>query len=174
MSDVLRDLSLAALVRAVKANLTAFHVFLSEWPAVTLHQDDDRIWTVSQRRFSLFNVLLEVHFDSADVDGQIKRALSPYLTSNVNVMWKLGPSTRPGNLADRLIDHGFVARPTLPGMALDLRSLKPTAVLPPEIQVLEVIDSETLDLWRQAVDRGFGWPAYGAQDVADNLSYFFS
>ncbi len=67
MNDVLRDMSHSASVRAVEANLTAFHVFLSEWPEVTLHRDDDRIWTVSRRRFSLCNVVLEARFDSASV-----------------------------------------------------------------------------------------------------------
>ncbi len=172
MIDVLRDMSNAALVRAAEANLTAFHVSMSEWPEVTLHRDDDRIWTVSRRRFSLCNVLLEARFDSADVDGQIERALTPYRTADVNLMWKLGPSTRPGNLGDRLVDHGFVVRPTLRGMALDLTSLEPTAVVPPGLEIREVIDSGTLELWRQAVDRGFGWRAYGSRDVADNLGYF--
>ena len=59
MGDVLRDMSLAALTQAVEANLTAFHVALSDWPEITLHRDNDRIWTVSQRRFSLCNVVLE-------------------------------------------------------------------------------------------------------------------
>src|SRR2546426_7811691 len=51
-------MSLAALTQAVEANLTAFHVALSDWPEITLHRDNDRIWTVSQRRFSLCNVVL--------------------------------------------------------------------------------------------------------------------
>jgi len=33
--------SQAALARAVEANLTAFHVGLSEWPEMRLHRDDD-------------------------------------------------------------------------------------------------------------------------------------
>ncbi len=28
-------------------------------------------------------------------------------------------------------------------------------------------------MWRRAVDRGFGWPTYGARDLTDNLDYFF-
>ncbi len=38
MSDVLRDLSRMAFVRAVEANLTAFHIFLSEWPEIALQR----------------------------------------------------------------------------------------------------------------------------------------
>jgi GNAT superfamily N-acetyltransferase len=172
MTEVLHDMSEATLVRAVEANLTAFHVFLSEWPEITLHRDDDRIWTVSHRRFSLCNVLLEAHFDAARMDAQIETALAPYLPSNVNIMWKLGPSTRPGNLGDRLVDRGFVVRPTLAGMALDLTTLDSSIVLPPGFEAREVVDSRTLELWREALGRGFGWPGYGAEDVADNLAYF--
>ncbi len=172
MGDVLRDMSQVALVRAVEANLTAFHVSLSAWPVIALHRDEDRIWTVSQRRFSLCNVLLEAQFEAGHVDTWINRALTPYLTSNVNIMWKLGPSTKPVDLGDHLIKHGFLVRPTLRGMALDLASLEP-APAPPGLEIREVTDPGTLDLWRQALGRGFGWPDYGAQDVADNLDYFF-
>ena len=47
MTDLLRDMSQATLVRVVEENLTEFHAFLSGWPEVTLHRGDDRIWTVS-------------------------------------------------------------------------------------------------------------------------------
>jgi len=112
------------LAHAVEANLTALHVFLSEWPAIAIHRSSNRIWTVSRRRFSLCNVVLEARFEPAETDGSIDRALAPYREANVNVMWKLGPSTQPADLGDRLLQHGFVARPTLCGMALDLSSLR--------------------------------------------------
>src|SRR5262249_5449098 len=115
--DVLRDMSQTALVRAVEANLTEVHVFPSGWLEVTLHQDEDRIWTLNQRRFSLCNVLLEAHFESAGVAAQIDRAVMPYLKSSVNVMWKIGPSTQPCNLGDHLVERGFTVRPTLNRMA---------------------------------------------------------
>lgn len=174
MTDVLHDMSQTALARAVEANLTEFHVFLSGWPEVTLHRDDDRIWTLSQRRFSLCNVVLEAHFDSTNVAGQIDRAMTPYLRSSVNVMWKLGPASQPGNLGDQLLERGFVIRPTLKGMALDLTAPESSPARPPGLDILEVLDSSVLALWRRAVDRGFGWPSYGARDVADNLEYFLT
>jgi GNAT superfamily N-acetyltransferase len=173
-TDVLLDMSQTALVRAVEANLTEFHVLLSEWPEVTLHRDEDRIWTLSHRRFSLCNVLLEAHFDSARVGGQIDRAVTPYLKSSVNVMWKLGPSTQPSNLGDHLAERGFTVRPTLKGMAVDLTALAASPGRPPWLDIREVVDSATLALWRQAVDRGFSWPSYGARDVADNLEYLLT
>jgi len=174
MTDVLRDVSQTALTRAVEANLTEFHVFLSGWPEITLHRDEDRIWTLSRRRFSLCNVLLEANFDSAGIAAQIDRAVAPYLKSRVNVMWKLGPSTQPSNLGDHLVEGGFSVRPGLRGMALDLTGLASSQGRPPGLDVREVVDSGTLDLWRKAVDRGFGWPSYGARDVADNLEYFLT
>ena len=151
MNDAIRDMHEAALARAVEANLTAFHAGLSEWPEVRLHRDDDRIWTVSRRRFSLCNVVLEGRFDPAEVDAQIERALAPYLALNVNVMWKLGPSTLPANLGDRLPAHGFLLRPTLRGMALDLTSLGPAPDAVPGLVIREVTDSATLATFRTAV-----------------------
>jgi GNAT superfamily N-acetyltransferase len=174
MTDVLRDMSQTVLARAVEANLTEFHAFLSGWPEVTLHRDDDRIWTLSRRRFSLCNVVLEARFDSSDVTGQIDRAVMPYLRSSVNIMWKLGPSSLPADLGDHLLECGFIIRPPLRGMALDLTALDSSPARPPGLDIREVLDSGVLGLWRRAVDRGFGWPSYGARDVADNLEYFLT
>jgi len=56
--DVLRDMSQTALVRAVEANLTEFHVFLSGWPEVTLHQDEDRAALVVKEEHSLQDALI--------------------------------------------------------------------------------------------------------------------
>lgn len=112
------------------------------------------------------DLLLEAHFHAPDIDAQIDRALAPYQASNVNVMWKLGPSTQPGDLGDRLVERGFLSRPTLRGMALELTSLGVLPTLAPGLEI------RALELWRQAVDRGFGWPRYGAKDLADNLAYF--
>jgi len=85
------------------------------------------------------------------VDAQIERALAPYLASNVNVMWKLGPSTQPRDLGDRLLKQGFFVRPTLRGMALNLVSVGPIPVLASGVDIREVRDAATLGLWRRAV-----------------------
>jgi len=162
----------ASLARAVEANLTELHVFLGEWPQVGLHRDDDRIWTISRRRFSLCNVILEAHFDPAQLDQRIERALAPYQDHDVNLMWKLGPSTRPVEIGHRLAKQGFTVLPTLHGMALDLGAFEPPAVRAQAFEIREVRDRESLRLWRHAVVRGFGWPDYGAADLADNLDHF--
>src|SRR2546426_330925 len=83
-SPLCRDMSQREFSYAVEANLTAFHVFLSEWPAIAIHRSGDRIWTVSQRRFSLCNVVLEARFEPGETDGSIDRALAPYREANVN------------------------------------------------------------------------------------------
>jgi GNAT superfamily N-acetyltransferase len=58
-------------------------------------------------------------------------------------------------------------------MVLDLRMLRSADLGPPRLEIREVCDGETLDCWRQAVHRGFGWPEYEAADIADNLNHFF-
>ena len=173
MRDVPRDLSDAELTTAVEANLTDFHVALSAWPAITLDRADDLIRTVSQRRFSLCNVVLQARLDPTALDGRIEEAIAPYRMSGVNIMWKLGPSTRPHDLDDRLVAHGFRVTPTLRGMALRITGETSVPIALPGLVIREVTDVRVLDLWRVAVDRGFGWPSYGAQDLVDNLGHFF-
>jgi GNAT superfamily N-acetyltransferase len=160
-----------ALAQAVEANLTAFHQYLCAWPEISLHHAEDRIWTLSQRRFSLCNVVLEANLASADLDHRIKQTIAPYLAHNVNVMWKLGPSSKPAELADRLVDQGFLALPTLRGMALDLATFPAAASNVSSLEVQQVRDEQTLTSRRHAVGRGFGWPSYGAEDLSDNLAW---
>jgi GNAT superfamily N-acetyltransferase len=128
---------------------------------------------VSARQFSLCNVVLEARLDSTGLDERIAETLVPYRKSGVNVMWKLGPSTRPHDLDARLVAHGFRVRPALHGMALRITGEASVPIAVPGLLVREVTDVGLLDLWRRAVDRGFRWPSYGAQDLADNLGHFF-
>ena len=37
--------------------------------------------------------------------------------------------------------------------------------------IREVRDAATLGLWRRAVDRGFGWPGYGSEDLASMVFF---
>jgi GNAT superfamily N-acetyltransferase len=163
--------STEARIRSIEENLTAFHVCLGDWPAVHLHREPDRIWTISERRFSLCNVILDARFGSSDVDLEIRRALAPYERARVNVMWKLGPSTQPHDLGDHLARHRFVARPTLRGMTLDISAAAASVEPPPGFVIQEVTSPANLASWQHALDRGFGWPFAGAEHVATNVGY---
>jgi len=171
MGEILLDLSERALVAAIERNLAELHVFMAGWPEITVHRAPDLLWTLSRRKFSLCNVVLDVRFESPGLDARIAEAMRPYGAAGVNVMWKLGPSTRPEDLGDHLEPHGLSRLPALRGMAADLAAPVPTRLAVDGVTVHEVTDATSLDQWQAAVTRGFGWPSFGAATLAENLAY---
>ena len=68
--------------------------------------------------------------------------------------WHLGPSMRPGNLAERLRVHGFDGAPE-PGMAAALSDLPDIGVLE-DLQIERVADAKGLDAYESVLAQGFG------------------
>jgi ribosomal protein S18 acetylase RimI-like enzyme len=157
---------------AIEANLRAFHVSMGQWPEIEVHFERDRLWTASGRPWSLFNVVLEARFSARDVDRRIACSLERFEGRPVNVMWKCGPSTTPPRLVRRLGRYGFHPVQPLHGMALDLRTWRGAAPMSPGLSVAAVSDAGTLREWREVLRRGFAWPDYGIDGIADNLAFF--
>jgi GNAT superfamily N-acetyltransferase len=102
---------------AVEANLFAHPVF-HPWPrVVAAHDGPDLLWTRTDIQQPLFNSVGRANLadDSAIVE----------LTSHgVPVLWWLGPSSRPSDLASRLVRHGFVHAGDNPGMTAPLSRIR--------------------------------------------------
>jgi ribosomal protein S18 acetylase RimI-like enzyme len=168
MSEILHDLSEPALVRAIEANL--FELF-ELWPRAAanaeVHSDADKLWTVTDVPFPLFNSVLHAQFAPNDVDAAIDRVVSRYRSRDVPMLWWTGPATRPSDLGTHLEAHGLARDEDGRGMAVDLRSLTEESPEQTGLVIDQVGDSGTLRQWCDAATLGYGMPGFCADGLFD-------
>jgi GNAT superfamily N-acetyltransferase len=166
MSKILQDLSPAALVQAIEANL--FEIFLTfrHWPQSEVHNDPDMLWAITDIPFPLFNSVLHARLAPGNADLGIEKAIARCRSRNVPMMWWTGPATRPGDLGARLEAHGLAHEEDL-GMAADLMTLNEGLPAPSGLMIEQVNDRETLEQWCHVVTVGFGFPDFVAPCLFD-------
>ena len=96
-----------------------------------------------------YNAVLRTRLEG-DVDAAITSTLAGYAARGVDVMWFVGPSARPPDLADRLLAAGLPRIEVGTGMALELAGSAewPVPELP-GVAFAEVVDDEGLDTYLQ-------------------------
>jgi GNAT superfamily N-acetyltransferase len=93
-----------------------------------------------------------VHADLAglapdEVDATIEAAIARFRAHGVPGTWHVGPSTRPAELGERLLAHGFAGGGGDRGMAADLSTLAEDVPAPPDLAVTRVRDRQDLATW---------------------------
>ncbi len=147
MVHVLTDFSAPALIKAIEDNHTEYMLDLRRSPQVALRHDPEITWFVTSFPLAGFNRVLQARFDAGDIDAKIEAVLGLYRSRGLPLLWHIGPSTRPADLAQRLIAHGFICTANEPGMAGDLLALEDDPPLPHGLTVQHVSDVETLWEW---------------------------
>ncbi len=161
---------MASAATAVEANLFAFFQYLHNWPRVEIHDDEECCWTISDLPFPLFNSVLRARLTAERADAAIDERIAACRRRHVPMLWWTGPSSRPDDLEDRLLDRDFFLEPAH-GMAMELGDYMPgngergtgSGERGTEITIEPVRDRVTLETWTRVLCHAFGAPdAFGA------------
>ncbi len=159
MDTIVQDVSTTAVVPALEANMVAFWALYGRTPGAELYEAEELVRFFTGLDEPLFNAVLRAHLDSAIVDSAITATLAEVGSRRVPMIWWVGPSTRPADLASHLERHGFTHAEDNVAMALDLHSLpeEPPSI-PAGLVVTPVEDLETLRTWTRVVASGMDLP----------------
>ncbi len=158
MSQVLQDLSAAALIRANEANLYAWTPFPHNWPQAEVHAGRDICWCLTDIAFPSCNVIFRARLEPEHIDSTIEALIAKGRARKVPLQWWIGQDTKPANLGEYLIAHGFAHFGDAIGMAIDLLAVKEGGPMPSSLTITEVKDSATLKTWCHIAAVGFGIP----------------
>jgi GNAT superfamily N-acetyltransferase len=159
VDTIVQDVSTTAVVPALEANMVAFWALYGRTPGAELYETEELLRFVTGLDEPLFNAVLRAHLTPATVDSAIATTLAEVGSRRVPMIWWVGPSTRPADLALHLERHGFTHADDNAAMALDLRSLseEPPSI-PAGLVVTPVEDLETLRTWTRVVAIGMDLP----------------
>src|SRR5258708_2763334 len=94
-----------------------------------------------------FNGVVRAQLSEARVDQVIDEVASRFRERNVPHLWFLNVDSRPPNLEQLLLAHGWVRLCEGVGMAIDLSAIVSPFPPPPDLTVERVVDEEGVTLW---------------------------
>lgn len=158
MSQILEDLSDAALVAAIEENLSdQFAIFARYMPQASWRDDGETEVFLTGIPSSLFNGVFQAQLDEDQLDTKIEDAMAVFKAIGAPMYWWTGPATRPVDLGKHLQAHGLQHEYDFPGMGIDLLTLG-DAQPPAGLTIKPVRDAQSLRTWCDVLTRGFGMP----------------
>ena len=170
MSNILKDLSTPALVKAIKGNRFEWYGYLGRSPKAELHDSPNLTLLLTGVPFPLMNTVIRTHLTRDKVDEVIEETVTHFKSKNVtSFSWWTEPGTRPTDLGKHLVAHGFTYTEGPPGMAVDLLTLNEDLTTPPGLTIKRVGDAAVLRKWVHTLMIGFGLPNTGENAFFDLL-----
>jgi GNAT superfamily N-acetyltransferase len=158
MDEVLEAPSRAVLVRAMEANRCALWSLFARLPGAEVYDRPDALQVITKNPFPVFNTVHRAQFPTSDVDAAINAVVARARARGVRLMWFVGPSTRPADLAVSLNAHGLVHDEDVTGMAVDLSQLPDAAPLPPGLEITVANTQQDLRTWCSTMVAAFEMP----------------
>ncbi|MGD2177625.1 MAG: GNAT family N-acetyltransferase [Anaerolineae bacterium] len=160
MSNILKDLSTPALVRAIKANRFEWYGYLGCSPKAELRDRPSLTWLLTGVPFPLMNTVMRTQGTRDNVDELIEETVAHFKSKNVTrFTWWVEPGTQPTDLSDHLLAHGFTYAEGPPGMAVDLLALNnEDMTAPSDLRIKHVRDAGALKQWVSTLFSGFELP----------------
>jgi GNAT superfamily N-acetyltransferase len=158
MSEILEDLSGAAMVAAIEDNLSdQFEILARYMPEATWRNDGRTQIFLTGIPSPVFNGVFQAQLDADELAAQIEDAMAQLKAIVAPMYWWTGPATRPADLGKHLQAHGLQHEYDFPGMATDLVTLG-EAEPPAGLTIERVRDAQSLRTWCDVLTRGFGMP----------------
>ncbi len=145
--NVLQDLSAASLTKAIEESLATLPVVLARFPGNEVHNAPNLLWVAIDMPIDFFNGVYRSSLDPLTADAQIEEVMEEFRRRNLPMLWQVGPSSRPPDLPQRLLAHGFTHDEDEPGMAIDLLAMNEDFPVPPELTIRLVDTMSMLDEW---------------------------
>jgi GNAT superfamily N-acetyltransferase len=166
MDGFLEELSSPDLIPALDANMIKYWINYGTAPGRELYEGPDFIRFITGLPFSLFNGVFRAQLSPDAVDASIIEVIRSAAQRNIPLRWHVGPTTRPADLGQHLLRHGFVYEGEMPVMAVELTRLQEPP-MPPNFSIKPVTDFEAISTWIKTVATGFGFPEEAYSALAD-------
>ena len=169
MDEILTDLSLPALITAVKANLYAFFRLLARGRQTEFYHDLHLMRWRTAVPYPWFNGVLSLHppFSEAALQEtplseaplSIEDIIAYFCSHQIETFtWWLAPYLKRSDWEASLLAHGFRLDNHTPGMAVALDALDEDTQSIPGLEILPVNDLDMLKAWVHIFVLGYELP----------------
>jgi ribosomal protein S18 acetylase RimI-like enzyme len=108
------------LLEAIDRPLVEFYLAARSRPWADIKIDDDVVWGSTGLPLAAFNGATLATFTPESADRRIASIVGYFRELRLDMSWRVGPTSTPADLGDRLIAGGLVHEESMPGMAASL------------------------------------------------------
>jgi len=98
------------------------------------------------------------NFNESNASENVKKIVSKIKKMHISVLWYITPMSRPENLQNVLIDHGFKYQSQWRSMAIDLKKVPEKFNIPKGVTIKEVLNLDELKIWTDVLVKSFEFP----------------
>jgi GNAT superfamily N-acetyltransferase len=98
------------------------------------------------------------NFNESSASENIKKIVSKIKKMHISVLWYITPMSRPKNLQNLLMDHGFKYQSQWRSMAIDLKKVPRKFNIHKGITIKEVLNLDELKTWTDILVKSFEFP----------------
>lgn len=155
MVDTLQDFGREALIAAIEQNYIDFTCAYVQSAHKQVHEDAQLTWVMTGTPLEFFNAVLRATLANEEADAAIDAVVSSFQGRQQLMTWWVMPSSRPADLAQRLLARGLRYEWQDIGMAIDLQAINEDFMVPAGLTVETVRDEAGMQRWLTAFQRGF-------------------
>jgi ribosomal protein S18 acetylase RimI-like enzyme len=159
MDAILQDFTTARLAVANEENLASWIPVFSRLKGSQVNDLPGVKRSISNIPMSLLNSIMDAQLAPEQVEPTIEFVIADARSRHVPILWWVGPSTSPADLAQQLVKHGFSIDEDGPGMAVDIEKLNENLPVPDGCSIQPAKDDDSWWAWSRTMARGFEVPA---------------
>jgi GNAT superfamily N-acetyltransferase len=144
MARMIKDCADPALGEAIEI---ACYDWFKPWrkaPQVQFYETDIIKRLTTKVSHPMWNGVFLAKLTEENVDEKIKENIGYFKELELPWVWFIGPSSRPHDLQKRIEEYGLTHNFIMPGMAVELESMRDDFSTPPELKVKLASDLGTL------------------------------
>jgi len=128
-------------------NMIEMLSYLGTSPVAEKQITDEIEWVITGVDDNTFNGVVRAQLTQEHADQVIDEVARRFRERNVYHLWFLNVDSRPANLEQLLLAHGWVRLRQGVGMALDLSAIAEPFPPPPDFTIERVVDEDGVALW---------------------------
>jgi GNAT superfamily N-acetyltransferase len=136
-----------SMSEVIEENLAEYQVAMGHCLGASIVKDAQGLSVATDAPFPMYNGVFRSNFSESTAAANIHSIQEQFGQRNVPMVWMLGPSSKPHNLAEHLLASGFRHYEDEPGMYLDLDIMSKDAPVPDGFQLRVVQSDDELKAW---------------------------
>ncbi len=161
MTSILKDTRYPPIIKAIEENaIEGCKIWAKRWPAMSLLEDENKVLTLTDIDYPLFNNILRLKVSSENMESAVHDALSPFRQRNLPAFWWAGSISQFIDLNPILKANQLTDAFQASGMAMELGNLNKQIKIPDSLTIEKVQDLEALKTWSTIVSSVYKFPDF--------------